>query len=127
MSDFRTVATGEGVGSPRYILNNPLKTAQPGVITENVRQTWSVANLAIAKKIFLESLPANVKTNVLRDSDGDLTLKVVLTKKALAELVRKCSAGGFKLLSPSQPQPEQNVFAGDSGAKVHYSAILVQD
>jgi hypothetical protein len=92
-----------------------------------VRQTWSVTNLAIAKKIFLASIPVNEKTNASENRNGDLILKVALTKKELAKLVRECSADGFKLLSPTQPQPEQNVFAGDSDTKVFYTAVLVQD
>ncbi|MCK5844470.1 MAG: zf-HC2 domain-containing protein [Victivallales bacterium] len=127
MSDLTPVGTGATGYRPRLKLKASPAVDKAGIITKNVRQTWSVPNIQKAEKFFIESTPSKARATATENSDGNLTLKVALTKKELAELVRGCSAAGFKLLSPAQPQPEQQIFAGDAETKVSYTAVLVQE
>ncbi|NOY74289.1 MAG: hypothetical protein GXP32_00665 [Kiritimatiellaeota bacterium] len=125
-SDLTPVATARHTDSRASSF--PTKNApaeNPESITRSVRQTWSVANLESAIVKFKKAVPVKAKLSERRDGGGNLILNVVLTKKELAELVRKCADAGFDLLSPAQPQPEQRIFRGDSTSKVSYTAVLV--
>ena len=100
-----------------------LHKKQPtATIPPEVNQTWSIDNIKDAVNKF-----ANFATTARfgKDSYGNPVIRVELTKKELAELVRKCESAGFRLLTPNQPQPEQTVFEGNSNSKVSYTATLV--
>lgn len=100
----------------------PDKNNQTAFIHPKVHQVWSVDNLGSAKKQMLQLAPSAKFTT----DDTNIIMRVELTKKNLAELVRNCKLKGFRLLSPSQPQPEQRVFSGNQGDRVFYTATLVE-
>jgi len=99
-------------------------TGDPSAIIKPiVNQTWSVDNLHNARNELVKiSDPSNLET----DKNGNLVAKFNLTKKELAELVREYETAGFRLISPSQPQPEQTTFAGHPKDKVLYTATFVE-
>ena len=100
-----------------------LNKKQPAaMIPPKVNQTWSVDNLNDAANEFAKFAG---NTEFAQDRYGNPVIRVELTKKELAELVRKCESAGFRLLTPNQPQPEQTVFEGNSNSKVTYTATLV--
>jgi hypothetical protein len=96
-------------------------------IPSRVRQTWCVANISKAAKIFAGFAEnAGVEVRRVSDADGNLILSCDITKKKLAELARELHSEGCKLLSPVQPQPEQTLFSGKSGDIVSYRAAFVE-
>ena len=101
----------------------PDQTAESAVIRPEVHQVWSVDNLDSAENQIAKFAPS---AKFAKDATGNRVMNVQLTKKELAELVRECKAAGFRLLSPSQPQPEQKVFAGRENDKVLYNAVFVK-
>jgi hypothetical protein len=92
------------------------------VIKPIVNQTWSVDNFSMVKGEIakLADLP-----KIEKNGNGNLVLKCNPTKEELAELVRHFEGAGFRLLSPSQPQPEQVTFSGNKNDKVLYTATFV--
>lgn len=92
-------------------------------IQPKVSQVWSVDNLSDAEKEFAKFTD---NSEFAKDENGNGVIVLKLTKKELAELVRKCKTAGFRLLSASQPQPEQITFSGNQNDKVCYTATLIQ-
>jgi hypothetical protein len=80
-----------------------------------------------AEKAFLR-LARGLGIAVFKDSDpyGNALLSCRTTKRNLVELTRRFHDEGFKLLSPSQPQPESTVFPGKASDSVSYQAVLAQ-
>jgi len=102
----------------------------PAEIADQVRQVWSIAGLNEAEKT-LQKFGSESKLGADRFRvslrDGQLHLDVMLSKLELVNLVRTCRAAGFELLSPSSPQPEQNIFRGRAADLVRYQADFVPD
>lgn len=96
---------------------------KPAIISSEVKQVWVVKNLDSGTREFAK-FAKNNDLKFTKDSNGDFSTKIKITKIQLVELVRKCQQAGFKLLSPTQPQPEQNLYAGNKDDTVDYQAIL---
>lgn len=99
---------------------------KPAWIPTSVKQVWVVKDVSTGLNKMAKL--ANEK-NILsmgKNSQGDGELNLKLSKVQLVNLVRQCHKAGFKLLSPTQPQPEQNTFAGNQNDEVTYKAVLTQ-
>ena len=123
VNNLINVSSNRGIDDADY--SALLKSEEPKVasIAPEVSQVWSVDNLTAAKEKVAE-FADNVK--FADNPDGNIVFKASLTKKQLAELVRRCKDAGFRLLSPSAPQPEQTTFAGNGNEKVNYSGLMVE-
>ncbi len=99
------------------------KNGNVASIAPEVTQAWSVDNMKSAEKKFAK-FAKNAKFTI--DKNGNAVAKLKLSKKELAELVRRCKEASFRLLSPNQPQPEQITFAGNQDDKVSYTATIIQ-
>lgn len=99
------------------------KEDQPAEIPPVVIQVWVVKDLNNSLKKFAEfTKNDNLQINKDRNENKEVNLKI--SKLDLVELVRKCHKAGFKLLSPTQPQPEQNIFTGNKNDIVDYQATF---
>lgn len=96
---------------------------KPAIISPEVKQVWVVKNLESGTKEFVKFAKKD-DLRFTKDSNGDFSAKIKISKIQLVELVRKCQQAGFKLLSPTQPQPEQNIFNGNKDDIVDYQAIF---
>lgn len=99
---------------------------KPAWIPAAVKQVWVVKEVSSGLKE-MEKL-ANKKEilSTGKNSQGDAELNLKITKLELVNLIRKLHKAGFKLVSPTQPQPEQNTFAGNKDEVVSYKAILTE-
>ena len=59
-----------------------------------------------------------------RENDK-LSLSFNATRMQSVKFVRACRLLGYSLLSPVQPQPEQNRFAGEADSMISYHADFV--
>jgi len=98
---------------------------KPAIISPVVKQIWIVKDLNAGMKEFAKLAEKDhIKFTKNRNGNSEINLKI--SKLQLVELVRKCHKTGFKLLSPTQPQPEQNIFTGNKNDIVSYHATLTQ-
>jgi hypothetical protein len=97
---------------------------RPAVIPSAVEQARSVDNAVTAQNRFAELAPVSAKFAV--NGLGNTVMTANMTRKQLAEFVRKCKNAGFRLISPVQPQPEQTTFSGSGDAPVSYRAVIVE-
>lgn len=106
------------------------RNRKPVDIASQVQQVWSVQNIAQTTGIINNVLKKmNIPPSNIRMTEDGKSLKLMagLTKLELVNLVRLCKSEGMELLSPSAPQPEQNVFIGNSaGPVVYYAEFVVQ-
>jgi hypothetical protein len=120
MKKFMNVSSGTSGGE--YLSGLTCSNKHTAFIKPVVKQIWSVDNLHRVKDKILEFA---VASNIRADRKGNLVAQFNLTKKELAEFVRYCKKSGFRLLSPSQPQPEETTFLGNKNDKVSYTATFV--
>lgn len=99
---------------------------KPAWIANNVKQVWMVKDINAAMNEMVSLANGKKIINKGKNTQGDGELNLKLTKLELVNLVRKFHNAGFKLLSPTQPQPEQNTFAGNQNDEVNYEAVLTQ-
>ncbi|OGV33812.1 MAG: hypothetical protein A2020_11840 [Lentisphaerae bacterium GWF2_45_14] len=124
-NDFAPVSFKE---PKKPFTQSPAGPEQGAVIPENLTQVWLVSDTASAEAVLKEivSKAGIEKVDYSPGPDGDvLKAHFELTKLQLVKLVKSCGASGFKLLSPSAPQPEQNVFVGLPSDKINYEASFV--
>ena len=124
LSDLAPVSFKEQP-KPSHPLAGPNEGA---VIPALLNQVWLVNDTASAESVLKEIARKNAigKSSFARNPDGDvLKVRLELTKLQLVKFVKSCGAAGFKLLSPSAPQPEQKVFAGSPSDKINYEASFV--
>jgi len=111
----------------QWLMNKNKSTNQKiaATIDKNVEQVWLSKN----KKIALEKIKKLSKkiTKIDQMKDGNIKITFALTKIELVYLVNELISLKYKLLSPSQPQPEENRFTGNKEDKVIYTAILTTD
>ncbi len=126
MKNFMPVDSS-GVRSPvRFAPGNAVSKHPAVRINPVVSQTWCVDDTAKAEALFSKYAKqgaAPVTKEV--DPSGNAVLSCRLKKQSLVKLVRGMLANGCDLLSPAQPQPEQNAFAGKGDDVVSYRAVLV--
>ncbi len=120
ITNMMQVSTGQ-MGDENLYTSSENKDSV-AVIHPKVKQVWSVDSLKHAEMQFAQF--AEVAKFATNNSSITMTLK--LSKKNLAQFVRNCKEDGFRLLSPSQPQPEQTHFAGNKNDSVLYTATFVQ-
>ena len=111
----------------QWLINKNKSTNQKRIATidKNVEQVWLSKN----KKVALEKIKKLSKkiTKIDQMKDGNIKITFALTKIELVYLVNELISLKYKLLSPSQPQPEENRFTGNKEDKVIYTAILTTD
>ena len=126
LSDLAPVSFKE---SPKP--SRPLAGPDEGaVIPAHLSQVWLVNDTAKTESTLKEISRLNGigKADYSLNPEKDvLKIRLELTKLQLVKFVKSCGASGFKLLSPSAPQPEQNVFAGSPSDKINYEASFVVD
>lgn len=109
--------------------SHPLAGPDEGaVIPAHLTQVWLVNDAAKAESTLKDIARKNgidKATYSMSDEKDTLKVKLELTKLQLVKFVKNCGAAGFKLLSPSAPQPEQNVFSGSPSDKINYEASFV--
>lgn len=99
------------------------------VIPDHVKQVWTVS----AKDTdFRQNLMAVIhalgidKKSVRYAQEKDkFSISFDATKMQSVKFVRACRMLGYSLLSPVQPQPEQNRFAGEAKSVISYNADFV--
>lgn len=94
-------------------------------IDEKVEQVWLLKKPEVA----LENIKKLSKkiTKIERMKGGNIKITFALTKIELVYLVKELISLKYKLLSPSQPQPEEDRFTGNKEDVVIYTAILTTD
>lgn len=105
-------------------------TQLPVAIPDNVDQVWSVP----ARSAFrAENLQKLIRSLGIPDGDVEFetngkrfSVRFHGTKMQSVRFVRNCKALGCSLLSPVQPQPEQNRFAGHADSVIRYSATFIR-
>lgn len=123
LKDFYPTSTGSG-HKISFVSDDSVE--KPVIIPKNVKQVWVVKDLDSAISKFKKFAKNKNISNTKKEKKGNIEINLTLTKQQLVELVRRCHNAGFKLLSPTPPQPEQNIFAGNKDDIVNYQAILTQ-
>ena len=110
-------------GGPAAAARNAAARIHP-----DVAQTWCVPSASKAAALFAEYAKMGGASAIKKvDRDGNTVLSCRLKKSSLVNLVRGMRANGCDLLSPAQPQPEQEAFAGKGDDMVSYRAVLVEE
>lgn len=99
------------------------------VIPDHVKQVWTVsAKDAEFQKDLLALVQAlgidRKSVRYIREND-QFSLSFNATRMQSVKFVRACRLLGYSLLSPVQPQPEQNRFAGEADSMISYHADFV--
>jgi len=96
------------------------------VIPDEVKQMWIIPENSDFPKMLPAILQAAgispAKVRCIHKNDGNYTLEFPATKLESIKFVRLCKRTGYSLLTPGQPQPEQNSFAGNASDRITYSA-----
>ena len=105
-------------------------TQLPVAIPDNVDQVWSVPARSAFRAENLQKLIRSLGIpdgNVEFETSGKrFSVRFHGTKMQSVRFVRNCKALGCSLLSPVQPQPEQNRFAGHADSVIRYSATFIR-
>lgn len=129
-SNMSNVSTGQGTEFRNQLPEPGAKKAEPTSIPEYVNHVWTVKNLKDAtievndcvKKL---GIPEG-GISISKDDDNMLQYSMNLTKKQISGFVKLFASAGNDLLSPTAPQPEQNLFYGNATDPVGYEVRLVQ-
>lgn len=111
----------------QWLINKNKSEDQKRAVTidKKVEQVWLLQNPEIALRKIKKLSKKIIKTD--RMKSGNIKLTFALTKIELVYLVKELISLKYKLLSPSQPQPEENRFTGNKEDRVIYTAILTTD
>ncbi len=116
-------------GSPKVYFSEELDN-EPARIQKIVHHVWAVKDIDASKaKLQKVISEASSQEDLRSRKKGDTTEKFVLKKldkSTLVGLIKKLSDEGFTLISPEQPQPENNVFHGKATEPVRYYFDLVR-
>ncbi len=118
----KMINVSTGISGDNNIYIAPKKRDPVAIIHTNVKQVWSVNSLKHVETEIAQ-LAEGAKFS---KSNSSITMTLELSKKNLANFVRSCKNTGFRLLSPSQPQPEQTLFGGNQNDRVLYTATFVK-
>ena len=109
----------------------PLSSAQPyQSIPDYVRHVWRFSGDTAQRTFSVEKalLPILKETGLpescMKKSDLGMEVSFKGEKIRAVRFVKACSAAGFSLLSPDQPQPEQSCFAGSADETILYRATF---
>ena len=128
--DIRDLDTVNFSNTPDFSdFTNPPEEQDPEVqeIPDEVKQTWVIPDHAEDLRRMLSVIlhAAGIRADrvtLSRKGNGGYTLEFPATKMQSVRFVKLCKRGGFSLLSPGQPQPEQNKFAGNADDPITYTA-----
>ena len=130
--DVRELDSASFSNVPVYESNAAQPAEQIGgraVIPDHVKQVWTVsARDAEFQKDLLavvQALGIDRKSVRFSRENDKLSLSFNATRMQSVKFVRACRLLGYSLLSPVQPQPEQNRFAGEADSMISYHADFV--
>ena len=99
-------------------------------IPDEVNQMWSVPARSVDFRqnlmSLIQSLGIPSKAVSFKEGEGQFAVRFRGTKMQTVRFVKTCKALGYSLLSPVQPQPEQNRFAGNADSVILYEADFVK-
>lgn len=99
-------------------------------IPDEVSQVWSVparsADFRQDLMSLIRSLGIPSKAVSFKDEKEQFAVRFHGTKMQTVRFVKTCKALGYSLLSPVQPQPEQNRFSGSADSVILYEADFVR-
>lgn len=119
--------------SPLPVFTNTEQTGdnqQAVRIGAQVHQVWVAKDLQEVNRALGDILLGlNIPPSKVSITDSGKSIRFIadLSKIQLVSLVKNCSARGFDLITPSEPQPEQQLFYGKKDSPVIYYAEFVQD
>ena len=130
--NLRLAAAGEPAAF-RFIEPDaaPVKAENAAVISAAVKHVWLFDS---ARKAQTESLLRNAlekagipleQVRIAVTPERGLRVNLQLTRQQCVMLTRLLAAQKFQLVSPVQPQPEQQLFAGTGREPVEYEAVLL--
>ena len=90
-------------------------------IREYIRHVWSVDSDP-AEKLSVLLNECGLPDDSLKKLDNKWSISCKSEKIRIIRFVNGCHTAGFRLLSPDQPQPEQQKFSGRTDDIVYYSA-----
>ena len=109
-----------------------VKAEHAAEIPETVKHVWlfnSAGKTDTIEKPFRNALEtAGIPLDQVRISvtpERGLRVNLQLTRRQCVMLTRQLAAQQFQLVSPTQPQPEQHLFAGTGEELVEYEAVLL--
>ena len=99
------------------------------VIPDHVKQVWTVspkdAEFRQDLLALLQMLGIDRKSVRYAQENDQFSISFRATRMQSVKFVRACRLLGYSLLSPVQPQPEQNRFAGEADSMISYQADFV--
>ena len=117
------------VSDPQIVHGKNL-TQLPVAIPDKVDQVWSVPARSAFREENVQKLVRALGIpdgNVEFQKNGNqFSVSFRGTKMQSVRFVRSCKAIGCSLLSPVQPQPEQDRFAGHADSMIRYSATFIR-
>lgn len=121
LNDLVAVSTG----GERHI--GPLGGVRPVVsIGQLVRHVWTVDDLADARQVFVDMLPASVVPELSRQVGEDkYFFEALLTDEQLQTLVDGLKNRGWSLVTKDFPQPGEEAKVSLTGRVVRYAVDLV--
>ncbi len=129
LRDMRDVSTSPDIKFLNLMTQKDDIYGIPAAIPGSVTHVWTTDNMSSAlekaKECLLKSGVKADKIKFATDGSGTSGLSLETTKKQLSTFVRLFAQDGFGLLSPAQPQPEQNVFYGTADDPVGYEMKIV--
>ena len=137
--DSEFISAGSLVGASYGNSDTPVFTDAMAAIDRNrkavdiaaqVQQVWSVKDADKTEALLsglMKKMQIPEKNVRITVNGNNVRLIAGLTKLELIHLVRACRACGLELLSPTAPQPEQNVFVGNANNPVVYYAEFVAE
>ena len=131
--NLRLAAAGDS-GSIRFMnpAESPVKAQHVALIPDSVKHIWLYdpgLKSEQAEAFFRSALKETdiPLKNVRIELTGNNSIRVGmnLTRRQAVMLVRLLSERKFQLISPVQPQPEQQLFAGTGDETAEYEAVLL--
>ena len=112
-----------GAAQPREMIGGR------AVIPDHVKQVWTVsakdAEFQQDLLAVIQALGIDRKSVRYARENDKLSISFRATRMQSVKFVRACRLLGYSLLSPVQPQPEQNRFAGEADSMISYQADFV--
>lgn len=119
---------GLGAAPVRFVVGT--EEARPAAIAAQVRHVWlsdspSACCAKFAAAAAAIGIPGDQISVPDEASASSRQVVVKASRRQLVGLVRQWAGTGHRLISPAQPQPEQDVFSGQGDEPVQYAAVFV--
>jgi hypothetical protein len=121
-SNFARVSTGIDHKTVPFSTVSNRSTA----INPLVEHLWIADNPEKAADFVRKFIPEGAKVKFEKNNNS-CQIAFRTNKAQAVEIVKKLHKAGFKLISPEQPQPEQNVFPGSSKDNIIYRATFTRN